>query len=150
MAALGAEILVPTVEGAKVLKVPAGTQSSSQLVMRDLGVPHLNNPSRRGDHVVHVVVETPTKLSGEERKLLEQLAEIRHEKLKVSAPVPDKSDAATDRDSASGTDHKADNKNLQSGSNSKKKKSHEKDPEPAEAEDKGIFDKIVDVFRPKE
>lgn len=152
MAALGAEILVPTVEGAKVLKVPAGTQSSSQLVMRDLGVPHLNNPSRRGDHVVHVVVETPTKLSGEERKLLEQLAEIRHEKLKVSAPVPDKSDATSEKGEkeSSSTDHKADNKNSQSGSNSKKKKSHEKDPEPAEAEDKGIFDKIVDVFRPKE
>jgi DNA replication initiation complex subunit (GINS family) len=100
-----------------------------------------------------VVVETPTKLSGEERKLLEQLAEIRHEKLKVSAPVPDKSDSASekgDKNSASGTDHKADNKNSQNGSNSKKKKSQEKDPEPAEAEDKGIFDKIVDVFRPKE
>ncbi|MBA4078362.1 MAG: hypothetical protein C0508_25260 [Cyanobacteria bacterium PR.023] len=145
MAALGAEILVPTVEGAKVLKVPAGTQSSSQLVMRDLGVPHLNNPSRRGDHVVHVVVETPTKLSGEERKLLEQLAEIRHEKLKVSAPVPDKSDSASEKE-ASGADHKKDSQS----SSSKKKKSQEKDPEPAEAEDKGIFDKIVDVFRPKE
>jgi DNA replication initiation complex subunit (GINS family) len=97
-----------------------------------------------------VVVETPTKLSGEERKLLEQLAEIRQEKLKVSAPVPDKSDATGEKGAASGTDHKADNKNSNSGSNSKKKKSQEKDPEPAEAEDKGIFDKIVDVFRPKE
>lgn len=140
MAALGAEILVPTVEGAKVLKVPAGTQSSSQLVMRDLGVPHLNNPSRRGDHVVHVVVETPTKLSGEERKLLEQLAEIRHEKLKVAAPVVDKTESPSDSTATS----------AKESGGSKKKKSQEAAAEPAEAEDKGIFDKIVDVFRPKE
>lgn len=153
MAALGAEILVPTVEGAKVLKVPAGTQSSSQLVMRDLGVPHLNNPSRRGDHVVHVVVETPTKLSGEERKLLEQLAEIRHEKLKVSAPVPDKTETASAKDASSHSEHKEEHKKDSSTStsnSSKKKKSQEKDSEPAEAEDKGILDKIVDVFRHKD
>ncbi|CAN5302352.1 molecular chaperone DnaJ [soil metagenome] len=138
MAALGAEILVPTVEGAKVLKVPAGTQSSSQLVMASLGVPHLNNPSRRGDHVVHVVIETPTKLSAEERKLLEQLAEIRHEKLKVTAPL---SESASEKESATSEAGKS--------GTSKKKKAQENAPE-AEADDKGIFDKIVDAFRPKE
>jgi len=133
MAALGAEILVPTVDGAKVLKVPAGTQSAAQLVMRDLGVPHLNNPTRRGDHVVHVVVETPTKLSAEERKLLEQLAELRHEKLKVTAPPAEQASEAKNGDKAS-----------------EKKKKGEKVDEAEENEDKGIFDKIVDVFRPKE
>jgi len=160
MAALGAEILVATVEGAKVLKIPAGTQSSSQLVMRDLGVPYLNNPSRRGDHVVHVIVETPTKISSEERKLLEQIAEIRKEKLKVSAPpqakgedffsaesaqAEKKSDANSDGDSKSD----ANTSNSDGGATNKKKK-HQGKNESAEAEDKGIFDKIVDAFRPKE
>ncbi len=81
MAALGAELMVPTVEGVKVLKVPAGTQSGTILVMKENGVPHLNNSARRGDQLVHLIVETPTRLSSEERKLLEKLAELRKEKL---------------------------------------------------------------------
>jgi len=158
MAALGAEILVPTVEGAKVLKIPAGTQSSSQLVMRDLGVPHLNNPSRRGDHVVHVIVETPTKISQEERKLLEQIAEIRKEKLKVSVPSQAKaaddffsaeSGAAKD-DGASSPAANSSTAAASDGGSTNKKKKHQGKNESAEPEDKGIFDKIVDAFRPKE
>lgn len=84
MAALGGELLVPTVEGAKILKIAAGSQSGSTSVMKGLGVPRFNHPSRRGDQVVHLVVETPTKLSSEEKKLFEKLAEVRAEKLTVS------------------------------------------------------------------
>jgi molecular chaperone DnaJ len=83
MAALGGELMIPTVEGVKALRIPAGIQTGSTLVMRDHGVPHLNNPSKRGDQLVHVVVETPTRLSGEEKKLFEKLAELRKEKLQV-------------------------------------------------------------------
>ena len=84
MAALGGEIVVATVEGAKILKVPPGTQTGTTLVMREQGVPVLNNPARRGEQFVHLTVETPTKLSSEERKLLERLAELRGESLTVS------------------------------------------------------------------
>jgi molecular chaperone DnaJ len=169
MAALGAEILVPTVDGQKLLKVPAGTQSSSQLVMRDLGVPYLNSPTRRGDHVVHVVVETPTKMSNEEKKLLEQLAELRKENLKMTAPVAEPlaknegSESAASSSSAAQTVSQSAAQSASAGSasatqsasgqssgkNKNKKKKDAKGAEP-EAEDKGIFDKIVDVFRPKE
>lgn len=151
MAALGAEILVPTVEGAKVLKIPAGTQSSSQLVMRDLGVPYLNNPSRRGDHVVHVIVETPTKISSEERKLLEQLAEIRKEKLKVAAPAQAKGEDFFDAEEKTNAKSESQTETAKAdGGSTNKKKKHQGKNESAESEDKGILDKIVDVFRPKE
>jgi molecular chaperone DnaJ len=87
MAALGGELLVPTVEGAKPLKIPTGTQTGTTLVMKEHGVPHLNHPGRRGDQLVHLVVETPTRLSSEEKKLLERLAELRKERLHLPKDV---------------------------------------------------------------
>jgi molecular chaperone DnaJ len=84
MSALGGELLVPTVEGAKILKIPAGTQTGTSLVMREQGVPVLSNPTRRGDQVVHLIVDTPAKLSSEEKKIFERLAELRGEQLTVS------------------------------------------------------------------
>ncbi len=85
MAALGGEILIDTVGGKKVLKVPAGTQSGTTLVMKEQGVPHLSSPQRRGDQQVHLVVDTPTRLSDEEKSLLKRLAELRGESLSVPA-----------------------------------------------------------------
>lgn len=84
MASLGGEILVETVGGPKVLKIPAGIQSGTVITMRELGVPHLGNPQKRGDQYVHISVETPTKLSEEEKQLLRKLAELRGESLTVS------------------------------------------------------------------
>ncbi len=78
-AALGADILVPTAEGDKSLKIPAGTHTGRIVVMKNLGFPRINNQSKRGDQLVQLNIETPTKLSAEERKLLERLAELRGE-----------------------------------------------------------------------
>ena len=72
-AALGAEIPVETVDGEVKLKIPAGTQSGKQFRLSGRGVPRLN-ATGRGDHIVHVAVETPTKLSPKQRALLEQFA----------------------------------------------------------------------------
>jgi molecular chaperone DnaJ len=70
-AALGAAIEVPTVDGEKVmLKIPAGTQSGTELRMRGKGVP---TGSYRGDQLVTVTVVTPKKISREQKKLLEEL-----------------------------------------------------------------------------
>src|SRR3954447_8977903 len=71
-AALGADIDVPTLEGSQKLKVPEGTQSGTKFKLRHQGVPHVNG-SGRGDLYVHVDVKVPTRLSREQRKLLEQL-----------------------------------------------------------------------------
>ena len=73
-ATLGAEVEVPTVDGAAVLKIPSGTQPGKVLKMRGKGVPRLRSNSR-GDQLVIVNVEVPTRLSGEQRELFEKLAE---------------------------------------------------------------------------
>lgn len=80
-AALGDEIEVDTVDGKKMLKIPAGIQSETVLTIKGVGVPHLNNPAKRGDQYVKVVVVTPTQLTEEERKLFKRMAEIQGEKL---------------------------------------------------------------------
>jgi molecular chaperone DnaJ len=85
LAALGGEVLIETVGGDKVLRIPAGIQTGTVITMRDQGVPQLGNPQKRGDQLVHVVVETPTKLSEEEKQLLKKLAELRGESLTVNA-----------------------------------------------------------------
>lgn len=136
-AALGAEIMVPTVDGSKILKIPAGVQSGTQLAMRDLGVPHLNNPARRGDQIVHIFVETPTKLSNEEKQLLTKLAELRGDKLTVE------SETKTSADSPKAEHQKSDKTNKSERKNKKGKGQNK------ESQDDNIFEKIVDVFRPK-
>ncbi|CAI7836042.1 unnamed protein product [Closterium sp. NIES-54] len=75
-AILGTTKQVRTVDGPVDLKIPAGTQPGSTLVMAKRGVPVLGKPNLRGDHLVKVQVEIPKALSGEERKLIEQLEEL--------------------------------------------------------------------------
>jgi molecular chaperone DnaJ len=74
-AVLGTEIEVPTLDGSAKLKVPPGTQSHTVFRMRGLGVPHLRS-SGRGDQHVRVVVHVPKRLSKEERRVVEELAEV--------------------------------------------------------------------------
>jgi molecular chaperone DnaJ len=73
-AALGADIKVPTIDGDEKLHIPAGTQPGKVFHMRGKGVPHLRR-SGRGDQLVIVNIEVPTKLSKEQRELMEKLAE---------------------------------------------------------------------------
>src|SRR5262249_54797307 len=74
-AALGAEIEVPTLDGAVKMKIPAGTQSGSVFRLRGRGVTDLHGYGR-GDELVQVLVETPRKLSARQRELLEEFAAI--------------------------------------------------------------------------
>ena len=73
-AALGCEIEVPTLEQSTKLKIPEGTQNGAQFKLRHKGVAVLNSSSR-GDLYVHISVRTPTRLTREQRKMLEQLRE---------------------------------------------------------------------------
>jgi molecular chaperone DnaJ len=70
-ATLGTEIDVDTVDGAIRIKVPAGTQSGTDLRLSEHGVPHLNGKGR-GAHIVTIVVDTPQNITKEQRTLLEQ------------------------------------------------------------------------------
>jgi molecular chaperone DnaJ len=73
-AALGAAIEVPTLDGVATLEVPAGTQSGDVLRLPGRGIPRLGG-GPRGDELAQVSVWVPTRLSAEERRALEQLAE---------------------------------------------------------------------------
>lgn len=74
-AILGTEAAVETVTGSTQLKIPAGTQSGQVFRIKHKGMPVLNT-SRFGDHYVTVVVEVPSKLSREERRLVEEWRQI--------------------------------------------------------------------------
>lgn len=73
-AALGCEVDVPTLEQPYRLKIPEGTQNGSQFRLRNKGVPILNGGGR-GDLIVQVQVSIPTRLTRDQRKLLEALRE---------------------------------------------------------------------------
>ncbi len=72
-AALGDNIPIETVDGQVKLKIPDGTQSGKVFKIKGKGVPHLNSRSR-GDHLVEVIVKTPTGLNKQQKKLLEELS----------------------------------------------------------------------------
>jgi molecular chaperone DnaJ len=78
-AILGCRIEVKTVEGSKELEIPPGTQPGTVLTLEGLGVPRLGNPVSRGDHLITVQVDIPTRIATRERELLTQLAELRGE-----------------------------------------------------------------------
>ncbi len=71
-AALGAEIEIPTLDGKVTYTIPEGTQTGREFILRGKGIPLVNNPKSRGDHHFSVVVETPTKLTNEQKELLRQ------------------------------------------------------------------------------
>lgn len=76
-AILGCTVPVDTVDGEQDLTIPAGTQPNTVLTMENLGVPKLGNATMRGDHLITVKVNIPTRINAEERELLEKLAHIK-------------------------------------------------------------------------
>lgn len=74
-AALGSEITVQTLGEQQQVKIPAGTQTGTVFRLKGHGVPVLGGRGR-GDLFVSVTVVTPTTLTREQRRLLEQLAEV--------------------------------------------------------------------------
>ena len=75
-AALGCQVDVPTPGGATVrLKVPAGTQTGKTFRFKDMGAPDVKHRGRNGALLVKIVVQTPSRLSDQERESLESLLE---------------------------------------------------------------------------
>jgi molecular chaperone DnaJ len=73
-AALGTELEIQTLEGPATIKIPEGTQSGKAFKLRGKGVPHLNS-SGKGDLIVEIRVQTPSKLNKQQKELLRQLSE---------------------------------------------------------------------------
>jgi len=76
VAVLGGEVQVPTPKGKLALRIPPETQNGRTFRLAKQGMPHLGNSSR-GDLLAKVSVVLPTKLSTEEKKLFEQLGQLR-------------------------------------------------------------------------
>jgi len=76
-AALGTELQVPTLDGTAKVAVPPGTQPDTVLRLRHKGLPHFGNRGR-GDLLLRMRVLVPERLSAAERRLYEQLRELRH------------------------------------------------------------------------
>ena len=79
-AVLGDEVVIKTLDGEKKISVQAGVQSGNSIKIKGAGVPYIQRPSQRGDHIVVVAVKTPTKLTEEERNLYKKLYEIQNNK----------------------------------------------------------------------
>ena len=74
-AALGAKLQIPTLDGKEEFEIPEGTQTGKTFTMFGKGIPNVHNPKRRGNHHFTVLVETPTRLTKEQKELLQKLDE---------------------------------------------------------------------------
>lgn len=75
LAALGGKIEVPTLDGSHELKIPAGTQSQKVFTLKGKGLPGVRRLGK-GNEYVRVIVWVPTKVSGEEKELLQKLSKF--------------------------------------------------------------------------
>ncbi len=72
-AVLGAEIEVATIDGKTLrVKIPPGTQTNTRMRLKGYGVPHLGGGGR-GDAYVRIIVETPSRLTERQHRLVEEL-----------------------------------------------------------------------------
>ncbi len=75
LAVLGGEILVNTIDGDVVLKIPPGTPSGKVFRLKEKGVNSIGS-RKRGDHYVNIQIFVPQKVSGEYKDLLKRLLEL--------------------------------------------------------------------------
>jgi len=88
-AILGAEVEVPTLNGKVMMKIPAGTQSGKTFRLKEKGMPDLHGRGI-GDELVRVNVEIPTRLTPEQRKLIEEFARLSGEDISVKESFTEK------------------------------------------------------------
>ena len=81
-AVLGDEIQVPTLEGDVALRIPPGTQPGKVFRLREKGISHLRG-SGKGDQLVTVSVQIPTRLTNEQQDYFEKLAKTMDPDIKI-------------------------------------------------------------------
>jgi molecular chaperone DnaJ len=74
-AVLGSEVEVHTLDGKVEMKIPAGTQSGKVFRLREKGIPDVHSRGN-GDELVRVIVDIPTRLTSEQRRLMEEFSRI--------------------------------------------------------------------------
>ena len=78
-ATLGADLEIPMVDGTKeIYRIPEGTQTGTKFTIKNKGFKSVNG-NWRGDFVFTVIVQTPKKLTKEQRELLNELAKTMNE-----------------------------------------------------------------------
>ncbi|MFN3705432.1 MAG: DnaJ C-terminal domain-containing protein [Thermoflexales bacterium] len=77
IAMLGGEVMVDTLSGPIVVKIPAGTSSGKLIRLKGRGMPKLNAPNEFGDLYLRVAINVPSDLSQEEKQQIEQMARRR-------------------------------------------------------------------------
>lgn len=76
-AAMGGEVVVPTISGAKAkIKIPEGTQQGDQFRLKGKGFPRMSNKNSFGDMYVQAVIETPVKLNKKQKELLSEFEKL--------------------------------------------------------------------------
>ena len=78
--ALGAEVSVPTLNGKVAMKIPSGTQSGKIFRLKGKGMPDVHG-GEQGDQYVKAMIQVPTHLTSEQRKLLEDFAQLSGEEI---------------------------------------------------------------------
>ena len=73
-AVLGHQVDLETFDGQRQVDIPAGCQPDQEITIKGLGVTRLGNREERGDIIVHVLVQIPTKLDDDQRRLIEDFA----------------------------------------------------------------------------
>lgn len=74
MAVLGGEVKVPTVTEEVRIKIRAGTQAGTMMRLRGEGVQHINGRGK-GDEYVKINIETPSRLTREQKRIVEEMKE---------------------------------------------------------------------------
>ncbi len=77
-AALGCEMELPTLDGKEKIKIMPGTQNNSLLTLKGKGIPYMRGHGR-GNQIISIIVDTPTRLTEKQRQLLEEFAKLRGE-----------------------------------------------------------------------
>jgi molecular chaperone DnaJ len=76
LAALGGRVRVETLEGPQDVDVPKGSQDGDVVTLEGAGLPHLRKPDQRGDLRIGLRLVVPRRLSAEQRRLLEEFANL--------------------------------------------------------------------------
>lgn len=89
-AAIGGDVRISTVDGDVIYTVKPGTQTDTKVRLRGKGVPTLRNKQVRGDHYVTLVVQVPTKLTSEQKELLQKFDEAMNSRNDSNSSEPEK------------------------------------------------------------
>lgn len=93
-AVLGNQMNINTLDGEQTLDIPAGCQPEQTITMKGLGVTHLHHNDERGDLIVHIGVDIPTKLNDRERELISEFGQLHDDQAssvaQSSRPTPPK------------------------------------------------------------